>query len=237
MIVKRHVRALRPDEAGAFDELRDWLDGVLPKVPAPLASIHNAIIGAFEGGANYWLQEARLTRGFSKPESKLVWWGHREVFEQPFEFEVCDPKKDEGNGEGRRLISNEGPWSGFDPDASEVPAAFLRPRVGAGRCDHARCVRSFTADRRNLETVMTHLHLPLRHKRQSRADRALAGWTKPLLILALRDMPTICPPRLTRQSKRDLERIVNGALFRDDADPVRLAMQRALADARSGHSK
>lgn len=74
---------------------------------------------------------------------------------------------------------------------------------------------------------------PLRYRRQSLAQRAAATWSRPLLVMALRDMPTICPPRLTRQCKRELERIVNGALCRADDDPVRLAMQAALADARA----
>lgn len=70
--------------------------------------------------------------------------------------------------------------------------------------------------------------------RQSRRDiRAYVGWNKPVLVEALRNVQTICPPRVSKQAKADLERIVRGALERDDNDPIRLAMQRALTDARA----
>lgn len=77
------------------------------RVHVPLPLVHNAIIGAFEGGSTYWLHKADLINGFRRPESNLVWWGHREVFENPFEFsaEFEDPKKEDGNDEGRRTIS------------------------------------------------------------------------------------------------------------------------------------
>lgn len=67
----------------------------------------------------------------------------------------------------------------------------------------------------------------------TREERRMFNWTKPLLLAALRDMPTICPPRAAQQRKKELERIVRGALERDDNDPIRLKMQRALADART----
>lgn len=72
-----------------------------------------------------------------------------------------------------------------------------------------------------------------RHQHVTREERRMLNWTKPLLVAALRDMPTICPPRTAQQSKKELERIVRGALERDDNDPIRLKMQRALADARA----
>lgn len=77
---------------------------------------------------------------------------------------------------------------------------------------------------------------PLARFRQqhiTRDERKLLNWTKPLLVAALRDMPSICPPRTAQQSKKELERIVRGALERNDGDPIRLKMQRALADARA----
>jgi hypothetical protein len=69
-------------------------------------------------------------------------------------------------------------------------------------------------------------------RRLNNEYRKLHGWTKPLLVEALRNVQSICPPRVSRQDKADLERIVNRALNRSDNDPLRLAMQRALADAR-----
>ncbi len=66
----------------------------------------------------------------------------------------------------------------------------------------------------------------------TREEKRMHNWTKPLLVRALQDMPTLCPPRVRQQRKSDLERIVCGALYRDDNDPVRLAMQSALKSAR-----
>lgn len=79
---------------------------------------------------------------------------------------------------------------------------------------------------------MTHVHLPLRHKRFGRLDRRIAGWTKPMLVEAVRNVQQLCPPRPSRRSKADLERIVLRALSFDDDHPIRLAMQVALSEAR-----
>lgn len=68
--------------------------------------------------------------------------------------------------------------------------------------------------------------------RFSRAERKMLNTRKEILVEALRGMPTICPPRVAVQSKANLQRIVDGALYRGDADPIRLAMQTALANAR-----
>lgn len=69
------------------------------------------------------------------------------------------------------------------------------------------------------------------HRELRRAARMLTD-SKPVLVEALRNMPTICPPRVATQSKAHLERIVRGALWRDELDPTRIAMQIALRDAR-----
>jgi len=69
------------------------------------------------------------------------------------------------------------------------------------------------------------------HRELRRAARMLAD-SKPVLVEALRNMSTICPPRVAKQKKADLERVVRGALWRDDPDPTRIAMQMALRDAR-----
>lgn len=71
----------------------------------------------------------------------------------------------------------------------------------------------------------------------SREDKKLLNWSKPLLVEALLNMPSICPPRVTRQSKDYLRGIVEHALWgndfnRSNDDPIRLAMQRAMKDAR-----
>lgn len=58
------------------------------------------------------------------------------------------------------------------------------------------------------------------------------GWTKSLLVEAVRNVQHICPPRPSRQSKAELERIVRGALNLPDGHPVKVAMQHSLQDAR-----
>ena len=67
----------------------------------------------------------------------------------------------------------------------------------------------------------------------TKAEKQVMRPNKDVLVEALRHMPTICPPRVAQQSKIDLQRLVNKALWRPDGDPVRLAMQQALRDARA----
>lgn len=67
--------------------------------------------------------------------------------------------------------------------------------------------------------------------RQEKRDLSLG--TKPVLVAALREVQAVCPPRVSQQSKADLERIVRGALWRDDNDPIRDKMRAALAAARA----
>lgn len=92
----------------------------------PVELIHNAIIGALEGGSNYWLRDASLVSGFRKPEDKLVWWGHREVFEQRFEVVIRfdDPEDSEGTGAGSRTLTNEDLTRAASLMASKSPSHF-----------------------------------------------------------------------------------------------------------------
>lgn len=69
------------------------------------------------------------------------------------------------------------------------------------------------------------------YRENRRASRLMMD-SKPVLVEALRNMQSICPPRVSKQRKADLARIVRNALWRDDNDPTRLAMQAALRDAR-----
>lgn len=72
-----------------------------------------------------------------------------------------------------------------------------------------------------------------RHMYISPENKRIHAWSKPLLVEALRNVQAVCPPRVTKQSKRELERIVNGVLHRlDDAHPLHKQMVQALADAR-----
>lgn len=78
------------------------------QVPVPLSMVHNAITGSLEGRMSSWLHEANLDEGYTKPDDNLVWWGHFEVFKQPFKFTVVydDPELDEGNAQARKTIEN-----------------------------------------------------------------------------------------------------------------------------------
>lgn len=64
-------------------------------------------------------------------------------------------------------------------------------------------------------------------------EQAALSWTKPVLVEALRHVQAIRPPRVERQAKADLERIVRKVLAADAHDPVRVRLQQALADARA----
>lgn len=81
-------------------------------IPLPLSiqHIYYAVVGAFEGGSNYWLQQADYV-GPKTPDAKrkLVWWGHEELYDSTFKMLVTfdDPKKEEGNGKGKKTIT----WS------------------------------------------------------------------------------------------------------------------------------
>lgn len=76
--------------------------------------------------------------------------------------------------------------------------------------------------------------------RQQLRDRAefnrLHRWTKPILLEAVRNVQAVCPPRPSQQSKAYLERIVRGALDLDDENPIKMAMQSALAEAIKYHA-
>ncbi len=101
-------------------------EAVSISIPVPMDKIHGAIVSAFEGGANYWLHEQDLLEGFRKPDSNLVWWGHEEVFKQPFKAQIRfeDPTKEEGNREGVRVITNADLQRGLELMATKAPRHF-----------------------------------------------------------------------------------------------------------------
>ena len=71
--------------------------------------ISDLFASAFEGGINYWAQDAELTATAAPMRSDLVWWGCPEHFEGPFVFELHydDPDDDEGEGPGISLSALE----------------------------------------------------------------------------------------------------------------------------------
>lgn len=101
-------------------------DNLTISIPVPMTKVHDTLISGFEGGANYWLREDDLLEGFRKPGSKLVWYGHKEVFSQPFKAKLRydDPKKEEGNGAAVREITNKDLERGLALMATKAPRHF-----------------------------------------------------------------------------------------------------------------
>lgn len=83
----------------------------------------NIFVSAFEGGSNYWLQRADIIEGKDRKKPGLVWWGAPEVFAAPFSFEVRydDPALDEGNGRGRKTLTQDDVVRGFEKCAADYP--------------------------------------------------------------------------------------------------------------------
>jgi hypothetical protein len=90
--------------------------------------ISDLFASAFEGGINYWAQDAELTATAAPMRSDLVWWGCPEHFEGPFVFELHydDPDDDEGegNGKGVKVIDNAAVIRGFEVMAARAPRHF-----------------------------------------------------------------------------------------------------------------
>lgn len=88
---------------------------ILVSVPVSIAHIHNAIIGAFEGGSTYWLYEANPIDVTAHHSENLVWWGEQSVFENDFSFEVVydDPNEEEGSATGRKIIDRDAVAAGL----------------------------------------------------------------------------------------------------------------------------
>lgn len=101
-------------------------EAVSISIPVPLTKIHNVLISGLEGGANYWLHSDELIDGYRDPSSNLVWYGHEQVFSQPFKAKLRfdDPQKDEGNGEGEREITNADLERGLMLMATKAPRHF-----------------------------------------------------------------------------------------------------------------
>jgi hypothetical protein len=71
-----------------------------------------------------------------------------------------------------------------------------------------------------------------RRPRFSRQERKLIHWTKPMLVLALQDMPELCPPRVRQQSMAHLKAVVERALW-NSSDEIAGRMRAAISAARS----
>ncbi len=79
--------------------------------------ISDLFVAAMEGGSNHWLHTADY-RGVVTPEDKgVVWWGSANVFaDQSFSAEIGydDPEGEEGNGEGKKIITRADIQRGLD---------------------------------------------------------------------------------------------------------------------------
>ena len=113
----------------------EQVDGVsvTVKVKVSFESIWGAICGAFEGGSNYWLRTAVLKSSEHKPvDKKLVWYGDKKLWTGRYTFLVGydDPKLDEGNGKGRKLIMESGVAKGLALMAEKSPKLFAELLAG-----------------------------------------------------------------------------------------------------------
>jgi len=87
--------------------------------------VRDQICVAFEGGSNYWLQEADLVQADIKPTEK-PWYSCPKLFEGKYQIALKydDPKKDEGNGEGRKTINQDDVQKGMFAMANKSPRHF-----------------------------------------------------------------------------------------------------------------
>lgn len=90
------------------------------------ATICNLFVGAFEGGSNYWLQRADLKLGGARKKKGLVWWGAEAIFAGPYSFEVRydDPNDADGEGKGRKLLTQDDVAKGLTLMAEKSPEHF-----------------------------------------------------------------------------------------------------------------
>jgi len=65
-------------------------------VPALSAKrVCDMMVGAFEGGSNYWVEGAIQTAGKVDPEEKVVWWGQEGFWASDFKVELATEDDDE----------------------------------------------------------------------------------------------------------------------------------------------
>ncbi len=88
--------------------------------------LSDLLVTAFEGGSNYWLQSAQLTYSSRTPRKSERWYGQPEILDGAYRFEVGfdDPKKPEGNGEGRKTIVPIDMQKAMQKFADEQPTFF-----------------------------------------------------------------------------------------------------------------
>lgn len=97
------------------------------KLSVEPATIMSLFVSALEGGSNYWLRDMKY-KGTVKPEEEgVVWWGSANVYAAPnFSAQAVfdDPKKEEGNGKGRKTIFRDDLEHGLTVMAQKYPSHF-----------------------------------------------------------------------------------------------------------------
>jgi hypothetical protein len=107
-----------------------------PNVPAQ--KIRDQLVASFEGGSNYWLQSAALMKADVHPTER-PWYGCPAVFEKTYEIELGydDPSGYEGNGRGRKVITDADVRHGLEIMSRDYPDRFADVMADRGDADTA----------------------------------------------------------------------------------------------------
>jgi hypothetical protein len=94
-------------------------------IPVKLERVHDAIVGAFEGGSNYWLSCAEFVTGTRHATPQLVWYGESSVFETPFSFDAThDPAEGDDDSQVVTTITNADIEAGLQIMATQYASHF-----------------------------------------------------------------------------------------------------------------
>jgi hypothetical protein len=100
--------------------------------------VADQLTAAFSGGSNYWLHTAKLFRSDNKP-TVSPWYACPAVFERSFEIELGydDPNGYEGEGKGRKRITQDEVRRAVDLMARDYPKRFAAMMGNSGDADMA----------------------------------------------------------------------------------------------------
>lgn len=97
--------------------------------------IADEFVTAFEGGSNYWLQSAKLVTSDNRSTPRISpWYDDEAIYTGQFAIALGfdDPMKDEGNGEGRKTITESDVAEGLRRMADKYPHQFGLLKDDAG---------------------------------------------------------------------------------------------------------
>jgi hypothetical protein len=111
---------------------------MLVKMEVTPQKVSDQFVTAFEGGSNYWLQTAKLWKADNKP-TDTPWYACPAVFEKSFEIELGydDPDGYEGEGKGRKRITDVDVRRGLEVMARTCPKLFAELMADEGDADTA----------------------------------------------------------------------------------------------------